>query len=528
MIALTSLKITRLRSLRKRLKNSRAFRTAAASYLAFISTAVWGLVTISVAVSYLTKEELGVWTVVSAFLGYLVWMDLGVGGATGRMMADSVAQRDRDEINRWWTATRAVLFCQGCLIAIIGLLLAPTLITFLNVPTNLIEEARWVFMSGAIITGLSLLMRGAPGLLMAQERFYWVPLLQAVTPWLNLAVFYLLLRAEYGLRAYLWALAASQAATWIAYYLLIRQSPDRPRYDRTGFERSRFRRLFGFSGNLTVIGLIDTMMATLPALMIARLGNLSSVPIYNFSWKGPLLLSGLVGRTYQSFYPGLQRLYVSGQTESFRKKHEQVGKITLGISLIAAAGVLSCNSMLVHFLTGGGFYIDEYGNLWFALAMITIPISGYFRILMPISGNLGKNAAISVFKLLVTLGLGLFLWSEFGLTGIAAAFAFAPLFNGVYGYFRGTVNCGYARHQISHKIAIQAIISGILVIIIGTIIANIPPDGPSIILLDARLLIPSWQTLVLASVPLNVGIYTSCKGLSAFRIPMAPETNIKS
>jgi O-antigen/teichoic acid export membrane protein len=511
--------VPKLQKIWNRLRTSRASRTAAASYLAFFSTALWGLVTIPVAISFLNKEELGLWTVINAFLGYLIWMDLGVGGATGRMLADSVAKSDRDEINRWWTATRVVLICQGCVVAIIGLLLAPALILLLDVPPALEAEARWVLSYGAIITGLSFPMRGAPGLLMAQERFYWVPLVQAVTPWLNLIVFYLLLRAGWGLKAYVWALAASQAATWITYYLLIRFADDRPRFDRAGLERRRFGKLFAFSGNLTVIGLVDTMMLTLPALMIARLGSLSAVPIYNFSWKGPLLASGLVARTYQSFYPGLQRLYVSGERELFRHKHEQVGKITVGVSLIAAAGILGCNTSLVHLLTGGGFYIGAYGNLWFALAMVTVPISGYFRILMPISGNLGKNALVSVCKLPVALGLGVLLWGNYGLSGIAASFALAPLLNGVYGYFRGTANCGFTRHKISSKIALQSIASAALIMIIGTLIANLPVTAPSMTFLEGRLLIPSWQNLALASLPFAAGFISCWKGLLGFRIP---------
>lgn len=197
----------------------------------------------------------------------------------------------------------------------------------------------------------------------------------------------------------------------------------------------------------------------------------------------------------------------------------------MGISLIVAAGILGCNSTLVHLLTGGGFYIGPYGNLWFALAMITIPISGYFRILMPISGNLGKNALVSICKIPFVLGLGLFLWRDYGMSGVAAAFALAPIFNGVYGYFRGTANCGFKRHEISSKIAVRAIAAATLIIITGAIIANLPHAEASITLLEGRLRIPSWHILVLASLPFTVGLYTCWKGLLGFRLPTLKPTH---
>ena len=491
----------------KRLSKSPASRTAAASYVAFVSTAIWGLVTIPVAVAFLTPVELGLWTVINVFLSYLVWMDFGVGPATGRLMAESVAARDQAEINRWWTATRAVLVVQGFAIIAIGLALSPWILGFLKVPTELFSDARWLLIGGILITGFSLPMRGVPGLLTAQNRFYWVPTITIFTPWINLLVFFLLLRQGLGLKAYIWAMAAGQIITWLCYSTIVIVGQDRPRLDCKGINKERFGMLFKLSFNMSVSGLSDTVLQSMPAILTARLGGLVTVPVYNFSWKGPLIASSLVSRTYQSFYPSLQRCFVSGKRDEFLKKHHSVGMLTLGISLIAAGVVLTFNNLIVQALAGDKFFVGPAANTAFAMAMITIPISGLFRILLPISGDLGKISLISVIQLGAFTIAALTLWPSFGLVGIGFAFATTPLLKGCYGYFRGTANCGYPRHGISRDVAIATLGAIMLIVLCGAIGSFMPWHGGWQITIPGReLTIPPLATIAVNAIPAAFGL----------------------
>lgn len=491
----------------RRLSRSPASRTAAASYLAFASTALWGLVTIPVAVAFLDPLELGLWTVVNAFLHYLVWMDLGVGAATGRLIADAVAARDQTEINRWWTATRAVLITQGAIIIVLGLAISPLIIRFLSVPNELLADTRWLLIGGFLITGLSLPMRGTPGLLTAQNRFFWVPLIQVFSPWINFFVFFHLLREGQGLKSYIWAMAVGQAVTWIAYSCLIRTGPDRPRADFSGLQRTRFGKLFKLSGNMSVSGLSDSILNSLPAILIARLSGLANVPIYNFSWKGPQLASGLVQRTYQSFYPSMQRLYVTGQHEAFRQKHTTIGMLTLGIAMCAAALLLSLNTVVVQALAGDSFFAGPATNTGFALAMITIPMCGLFRILLPISGDLGKTALISLAQLAFFVGLSLLLWPAFSLAGVAFAFALTPLLKGVYGYVRGTKGCGFPPHGISRNVALASLAAMALVVTCGLLGSQLSWQSNFTLTIPGRTLnFPPLHTFSISALPALIGL----------------------
>ncbi|MGD9420065.1 MAG: lipopolysaccharide biosynthesis protein [Verrucomicrobiota bacterium JB025] len=514
-----------LLSVCKRIRRSRASLNAAASYLAFFSNAAWGLAAIPIAVSFLEPRQLGLWTVVNACLSYLMWMDLGIGNATGRIMADSVAKRDKPEISAWWTTTRAALFTQSAILLLIGLPLVSPLSHMLNVPPELSNDARWLLFGGVIITAVGLTLKGVPGLLTSQHRFHWIPLISAVTPWINLTVFYSLLAAGFGLKSYIFGLAIGQLFTWAAYWGLVWTSSDRPTFSSEGLRLWRYKKLFALSGNMTISGLSDTIIASLPAMIISRMGGLAMVPIYNFSWKGPFMAAGMVSRTYQSFYPGLQRLHVQGERQHFADHHAKAGLLTLGGSLVFAGGILMANTLLVQLLAGEKFYAGSLANMWFAASAVTIPISGFFRILLPISGSMGKQSLVALFKLAVGIVLGSLLWRLCGLPGIASVFVLLPLFNGVYSYFRGTRGCGYRPHELSGSVALGGIASILLVLVCGWAISHTSGSMGEFQLNGKTLTLPSAATVALAAIPVTIGTtiaLCALKRLFSNQDPAAP------
>jgi len=280
-----------------KLRHSRVLRNAGASYFAFFSTAVCGFMSIPVAVAYLSKDQIGLWALVNSIVTYLIWMDLGVGSATGRKMADAVAAKDHEEIDKWWTATRAALLMQATAMVCVGLACMPLFIRMFQIPSAMEGDAKMILAGSIFITGFSLPLRGVPGLLTAQERFHWIPLGQGITPWLQLGVFWWMLNEGFGIKSYLASMAATHFSTWAYYYVLVTTSEQKPRWNRKGLERSRFKSLFSFSLNISFVGLIEAILTSLPALLLSRFAGLSAVPLYTFTGKAAALVTSLVRRT---------------------------------------------------------------------------------------------------------------------------------------------------------------------------------------------------------------------------------------
>lgn len=500
------------------LKQSKAARNAAASYFAFFSTAASGLLMIPVAVQFLRKEEIGLWAVVNAAISYLVWMDLGVGAATGRKIADAISAGDQTEINRWWTATRAVLGIQGLVIILLGIACIPLFNVAFNLTGGLKNQASTLLLGSVIIAGICVPMRGVPGLLTAQERFHWVPLGQGITPWLNLAVFYVMLRTGWGLNSYIWSTGITQLISMAYYTILVRVGPLPPHWDSQGLSKTRLKSLFGFSLNLSVVGLTDAILNTLPAMILARMGGLASVPLYVFTSKAPILIAAMVRRTSQAFYPRLQSLHVSGKSDEFLKKHQQVGKLTISVGLLASFFILLFNRSIVEWLAGADFYAGDSVNVWLAMVALVMPVSVLFQSLLQISGSMGKSGVVAALNLITCVLVLSAAYHFFDLPGLAAAFSFQTVLYGTYGYVRGSRNCGFSPNFLSYKIFFHLVVAIILVATAGFISASQFHHSSWISVGSKKFTLPLLHNILICLPVLIFGIYLLKVTLESFRL----------
>jgi O-antigen/teichoic acid export membrane protein len=486
----------------KRLSGSQAARNAAASYFSFFSVSLWGFLSIPVAVAYLDKEQLGLWAVVNVVLTYLIWLDLGVGSATGRLIAKAVADRDQTEINRWWTATRAILYAQAVLVVLLGLALVPVTVSLIS-PSEAHRFATVELMiGGVLLTALFFPMRGVPGLLTAQQRFHWVPIISGISPWANLLVFYLLLKAGWGMRAYIAALAVSQTLSWFAYMWVVKLGDDRPQWDRTGITRSRFSALFGYSSKITVVSIVEALVKTLPTVIIARAGGLALVPVYNFASKVPMMGYSLASRSYQSFYPALLRLHVDGKRELFEAKYRQLCHLTLGIGLIGGGMLLAFNRSVINLLAGEGFFPGDYANIWFSVSLITIPLTGLFVVLVVVSGDMRNIAWIYLVKMILAVPGGYIAWKMAGMAGITAFFTLLPLIGAYYGYYHGGRACG--THSMRRTCAMAAgiaMLCGLLIFACGHLAALSAAESMVIRIFERSVTLPGPRGLAFCLLP---------------------------
>jgi O-antigen/teichoic acid export membrane protein len=502
----------------QRLLRSRVARNAAASYFAFVSIAACGLLSIPLAVAYLDKEQIGLWAVVNSILSYLVWMDLGVGSATGRKMADAISARDQQEIDKWWTATRAVLVLQGVILALVGLACIPVFIGVFNIGSSMRSQAVELIAGAVLLTALTMPLRGMPGLLTAQQRFHWIPLSQGVSPWLQLAVFFLMLRGGWGIRSYLFSMAAVQLSTWIYFRILIHTSEQVPRWNRRGLEITRFRSLFGFSLQISVVEIVDAVLNSLPVLLLSRFAGLSAVPLYTFTGKASVLVTSLVRRTYHAFYPQMMRLHVDGKKEVFRRKHDIIGRLMLAIGLVAATAVLLLNRTIVELLAGADFFAGGMTTSWMALGILVTPLSGLFVSLIQFSGSMGKSSLVALIKLAVGVVGASTAYRFWGISGVAAVFSLLPLIYAAYGYFQGARRCGYRPGELSAGVARITFLFGTLFVLVGWLASRSSAMPHRWTLFDRSLAIPDATTSVAAIILASLAARMGWKAYADLRV----------
>ncbi len=492
-----------------RITASRAARNAGASYVAFISNALYSLVSIPLAVSFLGKEQIGLWLIVNGIIGYLIWMDVGIGDATGRKIADAVAAGDHIETNRWWTTSMVILVILGALTALATLVIAPFLPRLLNIADAHRADANWLFIGGGLVAALGTPIRAYPGLLLAQHRFHWVSLVQAIIPWIQLVFFFIFLKMGLGVRSYLPSLAISQLCGWFIFVRQVHRQGGGFKFDRAGLAKDRVRSLFAFGGSVAALGMAGAILASLPAMILAHAGGLSLVPVFSFTARGVSMFAQLSQRTTHAFYPGMQRMFVAGKTAEFRVRLREVLMATVGIGLATSGFTLVFNPVLISWLAKPDYYAGLWTNAWFAIGLVLAGVTDGFTCLLQISGSMGRMALVAALQLLLGSIAGWWGYQYFGLPGLAATFAVIPaLCKGIYSLIRGARNCGYGVMDIGGKATIASVVACLLVLLGALLIDHraLPPAA-SFMLVGRALIFPSWMDLMVGAGLMAIGCF---------------------
>ncbi len=506
----------------KQLQASKAAKNATASYLAFFSNAVCALLSMALAFHFLDKSEIGLWMVINQVVGYLVWLDLGMGDGLGRKIAPALASGDCAEASTWWTASWCMLIILGFVVLLVSICALPLALVWLNVPTPLQNEATWLFLGASLLVAINLPSRMYPGILLAQERFHWVPMVQSVVPWIQIAVFACLLQAGEGLRAFLGSVAASQLISFAAFLILVHCSgPAQGKLRLTRLHWGRTRELLGFSGSLTILGLSNAIIASLPAIIIGRHGGLASVPPFGFTQRAPTMISSLVLKTSLSFYPALQRMQVEGKQKEFIGKYSRVLDLTLAAGLISAGTVVAFNRALVEWVAAPAFFAGHWTNIWFAAGLVLGPLAASLMHLLQYSGVMGKVAWVSLLQLAIYAGLSSWVWREFGLPGMSALLVLLPwVTTAPYALIRGSRACGFNTPALLLPVIGRAAALATLIFACGVVLDRWVSSGFTLSSFASSWPLPSPAELACGATLFLIGLFLFWASLRDLRTPV--------
>ena len=476
------------------LRRSKAARIALFSYVAFGSNTICALVSIPLAVAFLGSEQIALWTLVSQLISYLVWMDLGVGDAIGRKIADPILHRNQSEIDAWWSLSIGLLSIQGILVLGAGAIVWPLWNSWFEISQHLKPDALWLFAAAVGSTALSLPMRAYPGMLLAQQRFVWVPISQCASPWVQMTVFATCLLMGLGVKSYFIGIFSGHLAGWTILLVVVHKGPTRVHLTRRGIDRTRFLDLLRYSGSVAINGLSTALTQTLPSLLLGRFSGFSLIPVYSFTARVPELLGNLSQRTTHAFYPGIQAHAVSGNRAAFIHKFREVQGLTLSLSLVVAAFILLANRSIISWLASPDFFAGRSVNLWFAVASITIPYSRSLGHLLQYSGDMGKSAAVSVLPLVLGAPVAWIAYHCIGMVGLAATFALLPLATTApYAVVRGSRNIQLPVRTLCGRGILHASVSILIVLLAGWWCLDSPAPMSSSSLFGRSLLKPSTR-----------------------------------
>lgn len=401
-----------------RLRNT--YLTGAAAYLQMGSQVLTGLVSIPLALHFLSSQQFGLWAFVSQSLGYLLLLDLGVGHSLARLLAEPLHVGNEQEWNGWFNLALIVLTIQAVLVLGIGLLLVDPILRWFPIPASLFPQARELWLIVLVLNAVLYPLRMFRGIVGAQNRGYWTFGGSVLGAWGGLLAFYIFLKAGWGVLAYGWLAAVQLCLTMGLPMAATLWGPHRFRLSWRNIPWRHLRELFGFSSALFVISIAVQIVFMSQSLVITKILGLAAVASFTVCSRVPMLLMQAIWQPFDAFAPRWQIYWAKGQKAALTQEYRRMSRFTMGL---AAAGAVCCfamNRWFVFIFGKESLYAGKTFDFFFAVFVMLSVWGHCLGISFVLAKRMKGLAVVAVAGIPIFLTIAVVGTKLHGLTGYIA------------------------------------------------------------------------------------------------------------
>jgi O-antigen/teichoic acid export membrane protein len=270
---------------RLEISSSQVVRNSLLNFAGQVVTICVIVVILPLIIGSLGLERFGLLTLAWVVPEYFAFLDLGLGRASSKYVAEALGREDKEHVSRFaWTAVivQMVIGCLGAL-ALIGL--APFLTDhLLNVSPTVASEAKVMFALAALSIPVVLVSNSFIGFLAAGQRFDLVNGVSVSFNLLSLLLTFLgVLYFDWNLNDIVAALVVGRVLTLGVYYRLCTHVFSS--FRRARFHPAELRRLLAFGGWITVSNAIVPILLYLDRFMIGASLTVTAVAYYSVPYE---------------------------------------------------------------------------------------------------------------------------------------------------------------------------------------------------------------------------------------------------
>jgi len=382
-----------------------------------------GLAAIPVTVQALGPARFGLLGLAWAILGYIGVLDLGLGRATTKFVAEYLAARDAARLHGVTTVAVASQTAMGVLGGVGLALIVPFLAgSVLGVPPALSAEARRMLFALALSVPFVVLSASLRAILEAAQRFDLVNLIR--TPTSAAVLIVPAVAAAFGAdlpRIVLLLLLVRIAACWATSVVIPRAIPGFRWTLDAGW--AALRPLLGYGGWVSVSNVVSPLLVYLERFLLASLAGVAAVAYYTAPYEAVTRLlivpAGLAG----ALFPALSATAVMPPGPA---AHERLLGRPLRFLLLALAPplvlLIACAGPLIGLWLGPAYAARS--TTAFAILAAGVLVNGLAH--LPYAYLLGRGrpdlpAKFHLLELPLYIAAGWFLIQHLGVSGAALA-----------------------------------------------------------------------------------------------------------
>lgn len=263
------------------LRGASLARSAGINFVGMAVPYLVGFITIPLIIHRLGSERFGILSLIWVVIGYFAFIDLGLGRATTKYVAQSLGRGELDHIPHYvWTT----VFMQ-CLLGLVGAVffvcLTPVLVEhILKIQPQFIGEAKTAFIIMGLALPIILLSSLFRGVLEAAQRFDLVNVIKipvSISFYVLPLIGWLLKMRLPGIVILMVAARAASLAAWLFFCLKVLPVLR----SRIVFHRATVKTLISFGGWVSLSSILFTVTNSADRFLIGSLLSVTDVTYYS-------------------------------------------------------------------------------------------------------------------------------------------------------------------------------------------------------------------------------------------------------
>lgn len=325
-----------------------------AGYGSIGSNILYTLLSVPLALAYLDKEHFGLWALAIQINGYLNLIELGMGSAINRHIADH-----KDNINGGLYGSHIltsgiVFIAQGAIMAVMGISFSWMASSLFSIPSHLAADFRHLLILMATLLGLTVTMRAIASPLWAFQRLDVINLVATFSTLLSLACLWLGFHMGYGIHAFPLATIPALIFSPIFFCWFCKRSgyfPQKHKWNKPQW--SIFKKIFRYGKDVFLVQVGNQLLNASQIMIISKFIGLGAAATYAIATKIYSMGMLFLGNPISTAGPGLTEIYVRGDKKNFISRYWDLYKITLAASTVIAVGISTGNSSFIAIWTKG-------------------------------------------------------------------------------------------------------------------------------------------------------------------------------
>ena len=317
-------------------------------YTAIAANAVFTLVSVRLALHYVSLEEYGLLALVTTVVGYLSLVDLGMTGAMMRVLIDHKDSPSDGIYGSVIKTSSLVLLLQGTVLGALAWGLSWWLAGLMEVPETYARPFRLLFLGYGLLAGALFPGRILAAVLQAHQRHDMVNYSNVVSFVVNLAALWIGFRIGLGLFSLLAAQVAGAFSAMLiqaAATVYLRFLP--PSGAWGGVNRKHLREIFLFGNDLFLMNVGLQLLNASQAIIIKMLLGLEAVAVWTIATKAYAMAQQFVWRLWDFSASTIAEMVVRDERPRLLQRFREIFLVTASVSAFIGIAVAVCNNSFI-------------------------------------------------------------------------------------------------------------------------------------------------------------------------------------